>query len=365
MKNSTTEKVVIENKLSESGLAASLQSIFRIPVTLADVIPLQGDASTRRYYRIRFQKNADAVGDSSVVLMQLEKPEPGTDIDFIRLTRFLRGLDLPTPELFYYDTANGLLFLEDCGDTLFEGMVDGNRDAAEKKPWYEKAVRLLADMQFRATRHIGPDCPARHRRFDVEKLMWEFDFMLTHFVCGLKRLTPSKQELAHVRSRFESLCKALDAQKLYFTHRDYHSRNLMVKDGELKILDFQDARMGPCQYDLVSLLRDSYVPLEEDLIRDMTDFYIGLKEAAEGGKTDRNEFNRIFDLMAVQRNLKAVGTFAYQKTGKGTDRYLEYIPRTLGYVRRTLDQRPELAELRESLTPLIHELQAGFEPGTD
>jgi hypothetical protein len=130
----------------------------------------------------------------------------------------------------------------------------------------------------------------------------------------------------------------------------------MVHRDRLVMLDFQDARMGPCQYDLASLLKDSYVRLEDGFVGEMADLFIRLKETREGRAIDRKEFYEVFDLMAVQRNLKAIGTFACQSVLKKNNRYLEAIPRTLGYVRQTLNRRPALHPLRQTLGTYIPEL---------
>ena len=352
-RDSTTEKPAKFPGLPENYWREKLESIFQQPVADLKITPLAGDASTRRYFRLTFRGTQKKL---AVILMWLEKPEHEKESDFTRLAKFLRGLDLPAPEVFHHDSENGLLFLEDFGDTLFLDFVGPDQSPGTRKTWYRRAVTLLAEMQVRATRHIGPDCPAFHLRFDVEKLMWEFDFMLTHYVEGLKKRSLSPRDLAEIRAAFQPVCETLAAQSLCFTHRDFHSRNLMVQNDRIKILDFQDARMGPCQYDLVSLLKDSYVHVDDELVREMTEWFIQLKENAEGRKTDRQNFLHIFDLMAIQRNLKAVGTFAFQKMQHGTGRYLTYIPNTLGYVRQALGRHSELAPFRDTLAKYIPEV---------
>ena len=152
---------------------------------------------------------------------------------------------------------------------------------------------------------------------------------------------------------FTPLCESLAAEKLYFTHRDYHSRNLMFDQDRLVLIDFQDARMGPCQYDLVSLLKDSYVKIDDALAEELIDFYIQLKEKEEGQRVDRERFDRIFYEMSIQRNLKAVGTFAYQSVKKNNNRYEDFIAPTLGYVRKALRCRFKHASLQKVLSKYI------------
>jgi aminoglycoside/choline kinase family phosphotransferase len=136
-------------------------------------------------------------------------------------------------------------------------------------------------------------------------------------------------------------------------HRDYHSRNLMLHNGQLYIIDFQDARMGPDTYDLVSLLRDSYVDLPEETVNELLAYFLALK-----GETGRErEFRQRFDLMALQRNLKALGTFGYQTTARRNPVYIQYIPRTLRYVRDNLDNLPQYAGIRDRLARLVDEFK--------
>ena len=136
-------------------------------------------------------------------------------------------------------------------------------------------------------------------------------------------------------------------------HRDYHSRNLMFHQDRLYIIDFQDARMGPDTYDLVSLLRDSYVDLPEQTVSDLIAYFLALKGASGQEETFRDRF----DLMALQRNLKALGTFGYQTTARRNPVYIQYIPRTLRYVRDNLEAHPRFARLRDLLAAHVEEFR--------
>jgi len=128
-------------------------------------------------------------------------------------------------------------------------------------------------------------------------------------------------------------------------HRDYHSRNLMLFADRLYWIDFQDARMGPASYDLASLLRDAYVDVPEELQEELQERF---RQKAAPGEA-RDVFRRRFDLMCVQRNLKALGTFGYMATVRQNPVYLPYIPRTLAHARRNLSLYPELERLRRTL----------------
>ncbi len=131
----------------------------------------------------------------------------------------------------------------------------------------------------------------------------------------------------------------------------------MVHNEGLVLLDFQDARLGPAQYDLVSLLRDSYYRLPEERVWEMVDLFIELKNRQSQEPIDRADFIRIFDLMSLQRNLKAVGTFAFQQHAMHNDRYRPYIEPTLTTIRETFARRPECLDLQQQLGEVIPQLK--------
>ena len=151
------------------------------------------------------------------------------------------------------------------------------------------------------------------------------------------------------------IVRELASEPRVLCHRDYHSRNLMLRDGSLYIIDFQDARMGPDTYDLVSLLRDSYVDINDRELDDLIAYFLALKRS-DDVRTSADEFRRRFDLMALQRNLKALGTFGYQTTARSNPVYIQYIPRTLRYVATALERQPRFARLHGLLAGLIEEL---------
>jgi aminoglycoside/choline kinase family phosphotransferase len=130
----------------------------------------------------------------------------------------------------------------------------------------------------------------------------------------------------------------------------------MLHDGSLYIIDFQDARMGPDTYDLASLLRDSYVDLTSSQVDELIAYFVVLTRGGGGSAAVTTEFRRRFDVMALQRNLKALGTFGYQTVTRGNPVYIQYIPRTLNYVRTNLVKYPRFGRLRELLAGIIDEL---------
>jgi aminoglycoside/choline kinase family phosphotransferase len=173
-----------------------------------------------------------------------------------------------------------------------------------------------------------------------------------HFLEAYRGVTLRHEERAAFDNEWLTMTRELAAEPRVLCHRDYHSRNLMLHDGSLHIIDFQDARMGPDTYDLASLLRDSYVDIADRELDELLAYFLALK-----GVADAAGFRFRFDRMALQRNLKALGTFGYQTTTRQNPVYIQYIPRTLNYARMALEKYPQFARLREILAPHLEELR--------
>jgi N-acetylmuramate 1-kinase len=329
-------------------LISWLELFSNEPVSQIECILLKGDASDRNYYRVNYALKSSPEIQCSVIIMQLAKLE--TEPNFNCMQKFLSNLDIPVPEIFHFDAKKGLFFLMDFGDIH---LADKIIQEPEKTVfWYQKAIEIIVTFHIQATDATTPNLPAYSLFFDEEKLMWEMDFMLEHYVQGMLMSNLTKLEISKFREALRALCKTLSKEDRVFTHRDYHSRNIMIHKGNLKVIDFQDARMGPCQYDLVSLLKDSYITLDESIRSELLEYYI-LCMLQNGREVIREPFYKIFEWMSLQRNLKAIGTFAYQYKVLGNDRYIQYIEPTLDYIRRTLANRSDLDFLGPALVSAI------------
>lgn len=342
-----------QGRFDENYLKSWLEPLVKEPISRFEFFTLKGDASDRSYFRVNYYVKSRPTEESSIIVMQLKEPASEKEPNFNRMQKFLTHLDMPVPEILYYDAEQGLLFLEDGGDTHLE-------DIARNYPkniihWYQKAIDLIVAMQTRVTQNMRPYCPAHALAFDVEKLMWEMDFMIKHYIQGFLKRGLSQDEESKVRTALLGLCEPLAEEERVFVHRDFHSRNLMVREDGLLLIDFQDARMGPRQYDLVSLVKDSYVVLKEETRTELLSYYLQRMEE-EGQIIPRSSFQEIFDLMSIQRNLKAIGTFAFQYMEHKNERYLEYLDPTLQHIRDTLHSRPDLEPLGQILKQAIPEL---------
>ena len=164
------------------------------------------------------------------------------------------------------------------------------------------------------------------------------------------------EDRRRIRAEMQKIAEQLATQQTVFTHRDYHSRNLMVQDERIRVIDFQDALMGPATYDLASLLRDSYLSLDQELSDELIVRYLeGMAKA--GAPLNPMQFMRLFDLTSIQRNLKAAGRFVYILLEKNNDRFMPYVPRTLANVKRNLEKYQGLHTLRAALARYVPELR--------
>ena len=335
-------------------------------LALQTVTALPGDASNRRYFRATLTGGPP----HSVIVMQLAEPEgfkqseeavSGTshqiaELPFLNILSHLAKTGISVPTLHHYDQVAGLLYLEDFGDVTLAETVR-QADATNLEARYRQAIDVLVQMQVRGTTPADPGCLAFHRSFDVSLLMWEFDHFLEYGVQARNSTPLSSEDGAAVARAFKNIAEELTRQFRVFTHRDYHSRNLMVDGARLGVIDFQDALMGPVTYDLASLLRDAYIELDESLVDELVGYYLDQVVVRGVGGIDRAGFRRIFDLTSIQRNLKAAGRFVYIDRVKGNPKFLADIPRVLSYVKRNLQKYPELQSLRQHLTPYVPELQ--------
>ncbi|HUK56763.1 MAG TPA: phosphotransferase [Nitrospiria bacterium] len=331
---------------------------------------LPGDASNRSYYRLRYTNRGRP---DTMILMELAEPEAFKkseeavsastiridEIPYINILRHLARSDIAVPKLFYYDSKAGLLFLEDLGDQTLEKELNA-RTAEEIQQYYRLAIDELLKIQGPATRDHDRNCMAFARAFDVPLLMWEFDHFLEYGIEARTGTSIHPGDRETMRGEFLKISETLAKEPRFITHRDYHSRNLMVHRDRIRLLDFQDALMGPSVYDLASLLRDSYAVLPERMLDDLIDYYLEQrpKWIGEGPeKQDWKLFRKRFDLMSIQRNLKAAGRFVYIDVVKKKAHLLPYIPQTLAYVRHNLNRYEELKTLKDVLQPYVVEFQ--------
>ncbi len=291
--------------------------------------PASEDASFRRYFRVLTREHS---------LIAMDAPPDKEDCGpFIKVARELARCGTHVPQIIEADLKRGYLLMTDLGDQLY---LQALRERTDVRPLYEDALRTLVGFQAGAQ---SADLPPYDRQLLETEMGLFRDWLLARHL----NIQLDRAERAHLAGSFSFLVGNAQAQPSVFVHRDYHSRNLMVCPGNNPgVLDFQDAVRGPVTYDLVSMLKDCYISLPPDQVSAYLDFY--LRQAADAGIETgggREGFLAWFELMGVQRHLKASGIFARLWLRDGKRGFLADIPRTLSYISDCADRYPELAFL--------------------
>ncbi|MCH9674224.1 MAG: phosphotransferase [Gammaproteobacteria bacterium] len=300
------------------------------------LVPLSGDASFRRYWRLH-------VDDATYVVMDAP-PEQEDCAPFLSVGAKIAAIGLPTPTVRHANLTEGFLVLDDLGDRLYldELSVPGAPDRL-----YRAAIRALVTMQRNVDSSDLPE-------YDAQLLRTELALFPDWFLTQHLGYVLSNDQRRILDSAFDWLIEEILLQPRVFVHRDYHSRNLMVLPGDDPgIIDFQDGVLGPVSYDLVSLLRDVYVAWPAEAIQCWRDEYCRLAVAANVLTTDQAAaFPIWFDVMGVQRHLKVAGIFARLYHRDGKDRYLADLPLTIDYLLSIASTLPQLTDLSAMLAAL-------------
>ena len=294
--------------------------------------PASNDASFRRYFRI------DSANPRRASVIAMDAPPPMEDCrPFVHAAQVLGAAGMTVPRVLESDLARGFLLLDDFGDrTYLEALDDTSADRL-----YADATRALVAVQ-RASR------PGVFADYDRQLLLREVMLYPDWYVARHKAVALAPADHETMLRAFETLIAGNLAQPRVFVHRDYHSRNLMVLEGEANpgVLDFQDAVYGPITYDLVSLLRDAYVRWPEQRVLDWAiRYWERARAAALPVPADFADFYRDFEWMGLQRHLKVLGIFARLYHRDGKQRYLADLPLVLDYAVRAASRYNALAPL--------------------
>lgn len=295
--------------------------------------PASSDASFRRYFRIKAPQGQFIVMDAPP---EKENVEP-----FIRIAGLMRQSQIHVPAIFEQNLADGFLLLEDFGSHCLLDRLDGQSVEA----LYQSACDSLFKLQT-----LTPVQDSGLASYDEALLQRELGLFDDWFLNQLLDIELPKPVLANVHKLL--IASALE-QPVTCVHRDYHSRNLMIlSNNGPGIIDFQDAVIGPITYDLVSLLRDCYIAWPEQQVESWLNRYY--QRLLQAGLIDceLSQFKRWFDLMGMQRHLKAIGIFSRLHLRDGKSNYLKDIPRTLNYVIGVCAAYPELSDFGRLLAEL-------------
>jgi aminoglycoside/choline kinase family phosphotransferase len=305
------------------------------------IVPLTPDASTRNYFRISWRKG------KAVAAVY---PEP-FDPDFhpyLDVTRLFLESGIPVPEIYAVDGQSGVIVQEDLGDRQLFRVYEAARED-ECDEYKERAVNLIAQIQKATDAAFERQSIASRLAFDEPKLSWELDFFVEHYFGSLRSETLRHAEAAELKAELNDIAAELAARPRVLCHRDFHAANLMVDENDrLRVVDHQDARMGPVTYDLVSFLLDRRPePPSLAELRAYRLFLLEERRLLGLGALDPDEVAQEFRLMTIQRGLKATGTFSYQTAvcNRGSV-YEQFIQPTLCIVLQAADWLDRFPALR-------------------
>jgi hypothetical protein len=298
--------------------------------TLTGAQPLAGDGSDRRFFRLP--------GSPTLVLL-FHPYAPGEEVtendSYYHIGWHLRARGIPVPEIHHFCREEGWMLLEDLGDVSLETAARRLPESQVRR-WYRQALEILVRQQLDGAQGFDPawcyDTPEVNRAFLLER---ECGYFVRAFLQGYMGLKVTMEDLAPDFDRL--LAGALPDGGNYFLHRDYQSRNLMIKDGRLRVIDFQGGRLGPLGYDPAALIIDPYVNLKPAWQEELLDYYLDL--LAMRMELDRGGFRRQYAYLALCRNLQILGAFGFLTKVKGKDYFARYIPAALASLGRLLAAR--------------------------
>jgi len=280
------------------------------------------DASFRKYYRLRDGSKTALLMDSSL--------EKESLISFLDVTSRLQNADVGVPKIFEQNTEEGFLILEDFGTKHYLDILNQNNF----KAYYTKAINTILKMQKADVAGLP--------LYDKVFLHAEMNLMQEWYIEKYLQATLSETQKKLIANTLDVISNiVLEQPQETFVHRDFHSRNIMLKENnKLGIIDYQDAMSGAITYDLVSLLKDCYIAYDRRVIKELALEFRNKK----GLKVDNETFIKWFDFMGLQRHIKVLGIFSRLNIRDKKEGYLKDIPLTLKYVIDTAGRYEETKE---------------------
>ncbi len=313
-----------------------------------EIVALTPDASTREYFRIPWDKG-------SAVAAVYPEPFDSAVHPYLDVTRLFLEAGLPVPEVYDTDGASGIILQEDLGDSQLCGVFETASDE-DREALLEPAIEIIAQIQAATSKAFARASIASRLAFDEPKLSWELNFFFEHYFGSLRGEQLKHGETAELKVELNDIAAELAACPRVLCHRDYHAANLLVdKQGRIRIVDHQDARMGPASYDLVSLLLDRQPePPSLGELRSHRLFFLEARRRHGLSAIDPDDFAKEFRLMTIQRGLKATGTFSYQTAVCGRGAFYEkHIRPTLTIVLQAAEWLERFPVLSRMITERI------------
>lgn len=309
------------------------------------ITALTGDASDRKYFRVKSDSSPYAQSNKS----HAHHPSLNTQIicwdnqnesldNFLSVQNYLYQHHIPVPKVYASNKSENLIILQDLTDVTLAQLLDssGPLKISFVEMIYRKVIDSLILMQKLSV-------PSQHYAFNSsffnnEKFLYEVGVSLEYFVLQYKGRQLSDRDQEQTKTVFRKLLSGFEQGSYVFVHRDFHSRNIMSNNNQLYFIDFQDARLGPIYYDLVSLLDDCYFQIDETEKKILLKYYFDSFVALHLPYLTFDSFLKNYYLMAIQRIFKALGSFAFLSIVKSKKEYLQYIPPNEEKLIRYIDQ---------------------------
>jgi aminoglycoside/choline kinase family phosphotransferase len=342
MKPEQSERILVEELFKKTIGKNLLQDDV-----VENIEKLTGDASTRKYYRIWTSTT------SYVACLDNPTVDPNDESTFLKLQKVLHSENVRVPQILDKDLGTGYLLEEDLGDVTFLKDIAQISSPEEEYKYYVDAIDLMASIHNVDTRKYKDDFFTKIA-FDTEKLFAEMEFTKKYFLKMYLALDVNTPAVDALYKRLYDMCYMLSNEPRVLVHRDYHSRNLMIKNNEQIVIDFQDARMGTPLYDLVSLLEDCYYQLESKNKEKLIMYYYNNYFKKFDPTKTFDQFMYTYDMMAIQRLFKAIGSFAYIYADRKDLRYVKYIGYAFEKVRAIMLAHDDFSKERKILSGLYY-----------
>lgn len=296
---------------------------------------LKGDGSDRIWYRACASSTSIILAEHDLNLSLNSGDEACEADSFCAIGAHLRRRGVSVPLIYGYDRPTGLVAVEDLGDTHLQDIIQAAVDPAQVVRHYQNIIDLLVHMATEASGGFDPEWTFQTSHYNRELILErECGYFLEAYLKGYKKLDIHFEDL---RRDFENLARGAVATKYVgFLHRDFQSRNIMVKADGYYVIDFQGGRIGPVQYDLASLLIDPYVALPPGIQQDLVHYYI--QRLSRRIDVTKELFLDGYRYCSVTRNLQILGAFSFLSKVKNKPIFESYIPAALASLRRNLQR---------------------------
>ncbi len=317
---------------------------------------LDGDGSDRTWYRLRSGGTSLVAADHGI-----RSDAPTCEIDsFVSINAHLTRQGLPVPRIHRYDLFSGWVFMEDVGNTHLQTIIQKKNDPNVTRSLYRNVLDVLIDFSTRGAEGFDTAWTYQTAAYDVPLILEkECAYFVHSFLRGYLALDVDEHAF---ESAFKILAGgALDNAVIGLMHRDFQSRNVMISNGEPRVIDFQGARLGPVQYDMASLLIDPYVRMSPALQDELVDYAMDRLILKRDFNPER--FRKCYEYCRVTRNLQILGAFGFLTRVKGKHHFEQYIPPALESLKRHLGQLDSTA--LSKFKTFVEKIQTGDNNGKD